>query len=88
MADEMTLDKALLKIVELEETINNQSVTLENLKNDKIKAEKQIGELQNSNMELFLKLSNKNENNSSSKNDFVEDDEIDKMDKLLKEWSV
>lgn len=83
MSKEMTLDDALLRIVELEETIENQNNVISTLNSEKETNSKEIEKLQRSNMELFLKVTNKpkEENNIEIK----ENDET-KMDKLLREW--
>lgn len=83
----MELDEALLKIVELEETIKNQCVIMENLKNELTTKNNEIDRLQKSNMELFLKITN----NTNEGDDPIEGEEIvevSKMDKLLSDWGV
>lgn len=88
----MELDEALLKIVELEETIKNQDTTMDNLRNDITTKNNEIVRLQKSNMELFLKITNNtNENDIINQGDIINEDEIEqvsKMDKLLNEWGV
>ena len=83
MSKEMTLDDALLKIVELEETVENQNNVISTLNSEKETNSKEIEKLQKSNMELFLKVTNKpkEENNIE-----IKEDNESKMDKLLKEW--
>lgn len=83
MSKEMTLDDALLKIVELEETIENQNNVISTLNSEKETNSKEIEKLQKSNMELFLKVTNKpkEENNIE-----IKEDSESKMNKLLKEW--
>lgn len=83
MSKEMTLDDALLRIVELEETIENQNNVISTLNSEKETNSKEIEKLQKSNMELFLKVTSKpkEENNNE-----IKEDGESKMDKLLKEW--
>ena len=83
MSKEMTLDDALLRIVELEETTENQNNVIRTLNSEKETNLKEIEKLQRSNMELFLKVTSKpkEENNSE-----IKEDSESKMDKLLKEW--
>lgn len=83
MSKEMTLDDALLRIVELEETIENQNNVISTLNSEKETNSKEIEKLQKSNMELFLKVTSKpkEENNIE-----IKEDSESKMDKLLKEW--
>lgn len=83
----MELDEALLKIVELEETIKNQGVTMDNLRNDITTKNNEIDRLQKSNMELFLKITN-NTNEGDESNEGEETEQFSKMDKLLSDWSV
>lgn len=85
MEKEMTLDEALLTIVELEEKIENQNTIIETLNNDKVNSAKEIDKLQKSNMELFLKVTSKNAPQNEGYSDDT-DDEPSKMDKLLNEW--
>ena len=82
MSKEMTLDDALLKIVELEETIENQNNVISTLNSEKETNSKEIEKLQKSNMELFLKVTNKPKENNIE----IKEDSESKMDKLLKEW--
>lgn len=83
MSTEMTLDDALLRIVELEETIENQNNVISTLNSEKETNSKEIEKLQKSNMELFLKVTSKpkEENNTE-----IKENNESKMDKLLKEW--
>lgn len=83
MSKEMTLDDALLRIVELEETVENQNNVINTLNSEKETNSKEIEKLQKSNMELFLKVTSKpkEENNIE-----IKEDSESKMDKLLKEW--
>lgn len=83
MSTEMTLDDALLRIVELEETIENQNNVISTLNSENETNSKEIEKLQRSNMELFLKVTSKpkEENNIE-----IKEDSESKMDKLLKEW--
>lgn len=83
MSKEMTLDDALLRIVELEETIENQNNVISTLNSEKETNSKEIEKLQKSNMELFLKVTSKpkEENNNE-----IKEDGESKMNKLLKEW--
>ncbi|ARW58300.1 hypothetical protein CPS1_10 [Clostridium phage CPS1] len=83
MSKEMTLDDALLRIVELEETIENQNNVICTLNSEKETNSKEIEKLQKSNMELFLKVTSKpkEENNTE-----IKENNESKMDKLLKEW--
>ena len=83
MSKEMTLDDALLRIVELEETVENQNNVISTLNSEKEINSKEIEKLQKSNMELFLKVTSKpkEENNIE-----IKEDSESKMDKLLKEW--
>ena len=83
MSKEMTLDDALLRIVELEETVENQNNVISTLNSEKETNSKEIEKLQKSNLELFLKVTNKpkEENNIE-----IKEDSESKMDKLLKEW--
>lgn len=83
MSKEMTLDDALLRIVELEETVENQNNVINTLNSEKENNSKEIEKLQKSNMELFLKVTSKpkEENNIE-----IKEDSESKMDKLLKEW--
>lgn len=83
MSKEMTLDDALLRIVELEETIENQNNVISALNSEKETNSREIEKLQKSNMKLFLKVTNKpkEENNIE-----IKEDSESKMDKLLKEW--
>lgn len=82
MSKEMTLDDALLRIVELEETIENQNNVISTLNSEKETNSKEIEKLQKSNMELFLKVTNKPKENNIE----IKEDSESKMDKLLKEW--
>lgn len=83
MSKEMTLDDALLRIVELEETVENQNNVISTLNSEKETNSKEIEKLQKSNMELFLKVTSKpkEENNTE-----IKENNESKMDKLLKEW--
>lgn len=83
MSKEMTLDDALLRIVELEETVENQNNVISTLNSEKETNSKEIEKLQKSNMELFLKVTSKpkEENNIE-----IKENNESKMDKLLKEW--
>lgn len=83
----MELDEALLKIVELEETIKNQGVTMDNLRNDITTKNNEIDRLQKSNMELFLKITN-NTNEEDEPIEGEETEQVSKMDKLLSDWGV
>lgn len=78
----MNLDDALLRIVELEETIENQNNVISTLNSEKVTNSKEIEKLQKSNMELFLKVTNKPKENNIE----IKEDSESKMDKLLKEW--
>lgn len=82
MSKEMTLDDALLRIVELEETVENQNNVISTLNSEKETNSKEIEKLQKSNMELFLKVTNKPKENNIE----IKEDSESKMDKLLKEW--
>ena len=82
MSKEMTLDDALLRIVELEETIENQNNVISTLNSEKETNSKEIEKLQKSNMELFLKVTNKPKEDNIE----IKEDSESKMDKLLKEW--
>lgn len=82
MSKEMTLDDALLRIVELEETVENQNNVISTLNSEKETNSKEIEKLQKSNMELFLKVTNKPKENNIEIKEVSES----KMDKLLKEW--
>lgn len=82
MSKEMTLDDALLRIVELEETTENQNNVISKLNSEKETNLKEIEKLQKSNMELFLKVTNKPKENNIE----IKEDSESKMDKLLKEW--
>ena len=82
MSKEMTLDDALLRIVELEETVENQNNVISTLNSEKETNSKEIEKLQKSNMELFLKVTNKPKENNIE----IKEDSESKMGKLLKEW--
>lgn len=82
---EMTLDEALLKIVELEEKVENQNTIIDTLNNEKINNTKEIDKLQKSNMELFLKVTSKEVPQEGSI-DGDDQEEPSKMEKLLSEW--
>lgn len=83
MSKEMTLDDALLRIVELEETVENQNNVISTLSSEKENNSKEIEKLQKSNMELFLKVTSKpkEENNTE-----IKENNESKMNKLLREW--
>lgn len=86
----MELDEALLKIVELEEQIETQNTTLETLTTEKEKKEKEIERLQKSNMDLFLKVTNKGGQHSPVDEPIEDNDEDQpsKFNKLIEDWSV
>lgn len=83
MSKEMTLDDALLRIVELEETIENLNNVISTLNSEKETNSKEIEKLQKSNMELFLKVTSKPKEKNNNE---IKEDGESKMDKLLKEW--
>lgn len=83
MSKEMTLDDALLRIVELEETVENQNNVISTLNSEKETNSKEIEKLQKSNMELFLKVTNKPKEGTNIE---IKEDSESKMDKLLREW--
>lgn len=85
MGKEMSLDEALLKIVELEEKVENQNTIIDTLNNEKINNVKEIDKLQKSNMELFLKVTSKEVPQEGSI-DVDDQEEPSKMEKLLNEW--
>ena len=85
MGKEMTLDEALLKIVELEEKVENQNTIIDTLNNEKVNNTKEIDKLQKSNMELFLKVTSKEVPQEGSSDD-EDQEELSKMEKLLSEW--
>lgn len=87
MGGELTLDQALLKIVELEETIDNQNSTMENLKGEIAKSNEEKERLQKSNMQLYLKITN-NKDDEEIEETEKNEKEVSKMNKLISEWGV
>lgn len=83
MVKEMTLDDALLRIVELEETIENQNNVISTLNSEKETNSKEIEKLQKSNMELFLKVTSKPKEVNNTE---IKENNESKMEKLLREW--
>lgn len=82
----MELDEALVKITELQEEIKSKDTVINTLTSERNNLDKENKRLQESNLKLFLKITNDNED--EEKIDQLNNEEKQSFNDFLKDWDL
>lgn len=82
----MELDEALIKITELQEEIKSKETVINTLTSERNNLDKENKRLQESNLKLFLKITNDNED--EEKTEPLNNEEKQSFNDFLKDWDL